>query len=680
MGLIQKLFDRDSKSGRVVQEISNSVLSVIPQCSDYENLFAQVRPLVDEMMTVDVYGVGRNGAKLPMRQTPELNVLNYPNDVMGKHEFLNLAMTTWLTEREVNIRVHLSQNNKVEGYTVLPVGCRSRTANGVNQFQVYTSNMGVLNLTDAEVMTLRYSRSPRNSDLGVSPATAAHFWAVIDDVVAQYQLAFFENGATPATITFITASSRDSFEKKREELERGLKGARNKNKTIYVYRQLLADNTTGDEIEVKTIQGNNSTLALREVIDIVTNKLNMNFGVSNFIMGDDSSAKYDNAELSDHQFTKRRVYPALVMFWSEFQFELDRITGGLGYGINFEIEIPELTDRVRVQAETKRIEAETRRIDGETENAKANLMLTLVKSGADPVSACSATGLVNRSWLNVATSIKQSTMSSPLLLNAGYSHQHTTKDKNDVYQPIWTDEEKDAKAIFTNLMDFAREIAQQLVVNNPVVPLEEATEKIYEILKGTAQQGSELGAEAIRLGVADEAVASAIAKEISDGAIVPSTTLEKTLHDRTELVVSNFSEEVREIAKNIIESAENQFATQKELQSMLEDVLPVAKAETIARNESHSAILAGRYDTDRQLASKYGLSVELEWVAHLDGATCPVCRAMNGTITKLGDAFPDHIMTEDGEISYRHSLYNDGGRQCNAHPNCRCTFVERFSR
>ena len=45
--------------------------------------------------------------------------------------------------------------------------------------------------------------------------------------------------------------------------------------------------------------------------------------------------------------------------WDKFQFELDRITGGLGYGINFTLDIPAQTDVRKVQADTQAVQVDT---------------------------------------------------------------------------------------------------------------------------------------------------------------------------------------------------------------------------------------------------------------------------------------------------------------------------------
>ena len=291
MSLLDRLRDatKRRKSRDFAQELSNQFFHS-PICSDYENLFAQVRPLIDEMKCVMPYGVTDRGTKLSEAKTPELAWLRNPNDEMGWSEFADLMFATWLTEDELDIHLWRDKRGNVIGYTIIPPECRIYLGYGNWEWQVMTTE-GVQVLTEDEVMRLRFSRSPRDIQRGVSPASAVRVWAQIDDLIAQYQRAYFENGAIPATITFITASSQEKYLKTRHELERNLKGAHNRNKTVYAWRQF--DNDTGqsvDQVEVKTIQGNNSTLAIREIVEIVNDRLNKAIGVSNFILGDDSSA------------------------------------------------------------------------------------------------------------------------------------------------------------------------------------------------------------------------------------------------------------------------------------------------------------------------------------------------------------------------------------------------------
>lgn len=670
MGLLDIFKDaRKKKSRDFAQELSYQFMQS-PICSDYENLFAQIRPLVDEMKMVFPYGITDRGSKLTYKKTPELDVLHNPNDDMGWAEFADAMFCTWLTENELDIHIHFDKN-KIIGYTILPPQSRMYLGNGMWQWNVMTTE-GEKVLTEDEVMRLRFSRSPRDLQRGVSPASAVRAWAQIDDLISQYQKAYFENGAIPATITFITASTEEKYRKTREELETKLRGAKNRNKTVYAWRQF--DNGTGqsaDQIEVKTIQGSNSTLAIKDIISIVNDRLNKSVGVSNFILGDDSSAKYDNAELSDHQFTKRRVYPALMSFWNQFQHELERIVGGLGYGITFDLEIPELTERKKVLAEINRIRSET--------------LVDLIQAGASASSAVKALGL-GKNWEQVAIGIYANKLSgdmiSPISVNyekpkakeatvdnlkeaevvekkdqaKTHTHKCTCNHSLDKLPPM-TEEEKQ---VYDLLVELANAVKDEKEVD-----VDATIEEMKQILEFDAKNGATEGIKALEL-LADKDIAGELAKLISNGEVYMSKALSGRLAARAEQLVRGYTDYTKKVVEEVLTSSE--AMTANEIKQKLAEVLPESRAELIARNETNYAIKSGRLEQDEEIAQKYGLKVKLVWRTSHDGDVCPYCASMDGTEIELGDAFS---MADDLKTSW-----NDYGRIPNAHPNCRCYFDE----
>lgn len=686
MSLLDRLRDatRRKKSRDFAQELSNQFFHS-PICSDYENLFAQVRPLIDEMKCVMPYGVSDRGTKLSEAKTPELAWLRNPNDEMGWSEFADLMFATWLTEDELDIHLWRDERGRVIGYTIIPPECRIYLGYGNWEWQVMTTE-GVQVLTEDEVMRLRFSRSPRDIQRGVSPASAVRVWAQIDDLIAQYQRAYFENGAIPATITFITASSQEKYLKTRHELERNLKGAHNRNKTVYAWRQF--DNDTGqsiDQVEVKTIQGNNSTLAIREIVDIVNDRLNKAIGVSNFILGDDSSAKYDNAELSDHQFTKRRVYPALVSFWNQFQHELDRLLGGLGYGISFDLDIPELTEREKARAEIARIRGEA--------------LVNLISAGASGPAAIKALELPD-TWNAAAEGIYSKGLAGDLLspISVDYEKpkaiESTVDKKGDESQPTdplenlethdnhktctchhsldqlppMTEQERE-------IYDILVKLGESLIkAQGKDIELDEIIAEMTNLLKKDANYGAINGAQALKL-LSSKEIAQEIVKSIKENTISVSNTLVERLASRAESLVKGYSELTRGKVLEVLNSEEELSASQ--IKTRLAQVLSREKAELIARNETLYAIRSGRLEQDELLAEKYGLNVKLVWRTSGDSDVCDVCAAMEGETVEIGKAFSDSVKTADGEtVSWEHSSWNDNGRIPDAHVNCRCYFDE----
>ena len=695
MGLFQTIrrtFDvnRAAEARKITQQFANAIYSS-PICSDYENVFAQVRPLIDEMTSVVPYGIGRNGARKPLDATEELAALYAPNRTMGGIEFLDTMFATWLTENQLYIRVH-KKGGRIVGYTLLPATSFHYVYHGVSYWEVENDDGTLDRIYSDEVMTLCYSRNPRDYR-GVSPASAVRVYAQIDDLLAQFEKAYLENGAIPASVTIIRASTQEKFNEAKADLERQLKGAKNRGKTLYLWRQFNNDDgTERDQVEVKTIQGNNNTLAIQELADIVNDRLNKAYGVSNFILGDDASAKYDNAELSDFQFTRRRVKPALRKFWAEFKHELDRITGGLGYDIRFDLDMPELTDRKKVEAET-------------AEKTTQNL-IRLIEAGSKPIAACVALGLKLDYWKDVAVGISnrvqvdrehalQSAQEAPLAVQADsapetetnndpdtkakeitpqrdqlhHHHEHT----DDAFTPF-TDNEKTEKAIFERLMSIAKAVMQE----QPNIDLDAISNEIFELLEDEANNGGQAALEAI-YNLGDDEIQNALADLIKNGADI-SEGLAQRIHERTNELVQGYEQHTREIMRSVLENSEN--LTKNEIEERLLQAIPEGRAATIARNETVYAFKSGRLELDERIAQEFNLTIDLVWQTSPEaGEVCPLCKAMEGQRTRLGKAFiPQEAtwttMDKDGnETTHRSpgwepSMWNDYGKIPNAHVNC----------
>lgn len=684
MGIIQDIqnalrsrrqANRKAGADKVAQEIRQGFY-LSPICSDYENLFAQVRPLINELKIVRPFAVDDKGKRIKnAAKTPELNLLDYPNEEMGWAEFADLMFATWLTKDQLFIHVHKNDRDDVIGYSIIPAS--AYTWNGYEFVWNIRDKDGTEHqLTRDEVMALRFSRSPDDPFRGVSPATAARAWAQTDDLVAQYQRAFFENGAIPQTITFITASSRERYEQTRYELESKLKGAKNHNKTVYAWRQMLPESgATMDQIEVKTIQAPNNTLAIKEIVDIVNDRLNKAVGVSNFILGDDSSAKYSNAELSQQQFIRNRVYPALVTFWSQFQFELDRITGGLGYGIQFELEIPELTERAQVKAETN-----------QTNTAS---LISLIQSGADPTSAVQALELPE-AWLKVASGIyMQALTGQETNTEANLAGPNTTLSSVDQLQGAHTCqcshdaiklEGENERKIYQLLIDLANAIIDE----NPDITPEQITDRMIQLLENEAQKGGNDAYKQIIELVQDEEVKSAL-QEAAKGGYELTQALQDRIKQRTAEIVRNYDAEIREQMRSVLNNTRG--LTANEIRERLQQIIPTYRAKMIARTETVYAFKSATLDNDQTINDRYKLGMTVTWRCQPDGKTCDVCAAMDGQEVPIGKAFKDylyiepgtqlpngHIIDEGAAVEFDHSEWNDQGKLPQAHPNCRCRY------
>lgn len=704
MGILQKLSDafgrpKPHTSRQIARQEVSGRLFVNPLCSTYENVFPQVRPLIDELKVVRPYGLGKNGAKLPAARTPELAILENPNEEMGWAEFADLMFAMWLTEKELNIHVWKNGRGKVYGYTVLPVGSRHNLGNGEYYFQASTADGSIVQLPPSEVMTLRYSRNPRNISEGVSPASVVFVWTQVADLLAQYQRAYLENGAIPASVTIIRASTKEKYDQAHKELERQLKGASNQNKTIYLWEQVLETGESKAQVEVKPIQGNNSTLAIKDIMSIVHDEINKAYGVSEFILGNDSSAKYDNAELSDRQFTKRRVLPALVSFWSQFQHELDRVTGGIGYAISFDLDVPELTDRIKVKAEI-------------SEKNTANLT-NLINAGATARAAVKALGLTDE-WLEVAYGLYaekqrlQNVVSSgiqagtttnsdknPMISDTSTSDQveksghtsdkhepacahchHTHDDLPVDYEPTFSEEEQGEQEVYDSLMTLVDDAVADLTEEEEDKLSKEEKDRlraaIIAILITQANQGAKDGVGQVILQVTGE-VRQSLSMGLQNNSYEMSDQFVTKVEARTDKLIAGLTDEARVKVSEALKLNREEGRTAQQIAKALKEALPKYRAEMIARNETVYALRAGHLEADKKIADEYNLKLRKTWKAR-PGA-CDICAAMDGQTVNLSDAFPDSVEGKDGTTqAWEHTSWNDNGELTNAHVNCRCYF------
>lgn len=115
---------------------------------------------------------------------------------------------------------------------------------------------------------------------------------------------------------------------------------------------------TGKLVWVPFQQANNS-LDLSSLNDVVNTRLASALAVPDIVRGIDNGQTYANAEQAERAFIENTLKPLCMTVWDKFQFELDRITGGLGYGINFTLDIPAQTDVRKVQADTQAVQVDT---------------------------------------------------------------------------------------------------------------------------------------------------------------------------------------------------------------------------------------------------------------------------------------------------------------------------------
>lgn len=327
----------------------------------YASAYPNIRAIGDEYKTVRPFAIDANGKPI---SHPIIDAIYHPNQLDSSVAFQEkVAVSTLVLPKTYILVWHLEGNQAEPGYT------RGQTIGGFTFLEgpvvtrrdnktYYT--LGSNEYSQDEVLVLPGGVYAHSLYAGYSPSEAARRWAKLDDYIADFQAGFFENGAVPSGQFLITASSKEDYEDTVNALQARHRGARNSNNVTYAPRPVGPDGKPGQaKIEWIPFQQSNSEIGLKDIFEQTNNRIDLSFGVSQIIKGVDDAATYANAQIADKGFAKRVVYPKLLSNYTQFNHELNRITGGTGIAIAFKYEIPAVVDEEKVQAETHRINIET---------------------------------------------------------------------------------------------------------------------------------------------------------------------------------------------------------------------------------------------------------------------------------------------------------------------------------
>ena len=99
-------------------------------------------------------------------------------------------------------------------------------------------------------------------------------------------------------------------------------------------------------IEIIPVGANSANLDVANITSYAQGIINANLGVSPLIYGDTDATSYQNQEVVNDKFN-RRVINTLRQFLSDLAFELNRITGGIGFTFGFDYQETEFAEKTR---------------------------------------------------------------------------------------------------------------------------------------------------------------------------------------------------------------------------------------------------------------------------------------------------------------------------------------------
>lgn len=648
----------------------------IPMHDTYDNIFPYVNAIAQRFSTVIPYAVTPDGRKLDPTPTA-LNALYAPNDTYSCLEFLKLIASGMLTQTHIDILVWTPEGpggnitpDNITGYTILPTNSRVYDDSRNDWYHRVTMDLGngprQYEFTRDETIALSYSRHPNDPTRGISPAMTIKKWANVDDMIADYERGFFGNNAVPAGMLGIVSENAEDFQRNRARLEETFRGAGNNNGIVY--NMVPVDPTTHKPSQTSKLvwvpfQNSNDTLDLQTVSNVVNNRLANALAVPDIVRGIDNGQTYANAEMAERSFIENTLKPLCMTVWDKWQFELDRITGGLGYGITFDLDLPAQTEVEKIQAETQQI--------------RVNSLIQLVNMGATVESAVDALGLAEsykrlnlhktdptqlpsipskRNTTKAAKKTNDMTTETQILpatrtyinriIRLARRSQNGLKDDLETIGRQWVNDVEDT--LITHLTEYARKTGM----------------KLEQVITAWAELHPENP-----LAVDIQSYTTTDWKKLYDWTTMPDnikTAYETHLQEITHTTSKTITNKTLELLNRADQEQWDARRLHDELTRMGND-----HAELITRCETVQSQRLGSLYSARNLSETLGVKLQKVWRTTGDGNTCDFCKHMEGTTKPIDSTY----MAKDASIDINGHTYTNSFEAMstpNGHPRCRC--------
>lgn len=666
----------------------------------YDNVFPYVNAIAQRFSTIIPYAVDGDGQRITPDPAP-ITALYSPNDTFSCMEFLKYIATAILTQSHLDILVWTSQGgnavpggtitpDNIAGYTFLPQASRVYDSSRSNWYHQVTLTVdGVedtYNFTRMETIALTYSVHPVDPTRGISPAMTIRKWANVDDMIADYERGFFGNGAVPAGMLGIVSETAADFQRDRNRLEDTFRGAGNNNGVVY--NMIPVDPLTRKPSEVGKLvwvpfQQANNTLDLTSVSDLVNGRMANALAVPDIVRGIDNGQTYANAQMAERAFIENTLQPLCMTVWDKWQFELDRLTGGLGYGMNFDLDLPAQTDVESIQATTQQTRVQS--------------LIALVNAGATVPAAVKALGLpeeYNRLTLQPVTPTPApalaSTPAPQLTINNTLPtvEAHQVEAAADIEEaddlekdPAYEKAYKHVSGFYLNLAKLVRR-SQNSYEDDLRKLVEQLTDQLYDDYEATilayARERGITEAQALAELAEINPTFQPVVGNMSPADMAAVTAWEElpakyaaAYRKRLDTVVQASAGTVTPEIRAILEKADKEGWTRDRLESELTKYCTGSRARLLARNELGNSLLLGDFYAAEAFSEEMGVTLDYIWECSNDNKTCDLCRYLNGKRVPLGGSFLDKgdSITIDG-TTYTNTFMDM--TTTHAHPNCRC--------
>lgn len=667
----------------------------------YDNIFPYANAIAQRFSTVIPYAVDQTGRRMDP-QPAAVSALYQPNNAYSAREFMKYIALSILTQSHLDILIWTRQGrtakpggkvtrDNIAGYTFLPQNSReynSDRTDYIHRVSIPDAD-GFLRpheFSRDETIALSYSQHPLDPTRGISPAQAVKQWASIDDMIADYENGFFKNGAVPAGVMNIVSESNEEFSRAVRSLKDSFRGASNVNGIAY--SMVPVDPATHKPSQIGKLvwvpfQAPNSSLDLETLSKLTTSHLSRAMAVPDIIMGIDNGQTYANAQQAERSFIENTLQPLLLTVWDKWQFELDRITGGLGYAITFTLDLPAQTDVEKVQADTQATQVSS--------------FLALVEAGASPKTAARALGLPD-DYAALTVGKEDDTEDSgadpqpvpqltsqkdeAAILHESYAKTMVGKER-EAYESAYKLSVQMLEACSAYVQD-QREFAKGGLTPGSIATewVDGAFAAYQDRIIAYAKRTGKTIAESIQdLAKTDPDIASILdqytpeqIRQLYNWTDIPGTYEEAYL-EHLKLVAKDAVQNGINAVQDILEKADRLGWSAEETRKALLAFVSGSRAESLARNELIKAEKLGSLYSALNMSTEMGIRLEKYWKT-TGPHPCPVCTEMNGKTIDLDDTFMD--LGDSLEINGK-SYVNDFESKITAdgHPNCLCVTLYR---
>lgn len=677
----------------------------------YDNIYPSISRIANAFLAIRPYAIDANGKPLQDKNT--LNRLYHPNKQMSSAEFREALAIMSLVHRKTYILVWHMENGvavagagenlteeNVAGFTFL----EDAFIVVKNGHKFYKSESYKWEFTENDVIELTAGIDPYDIQAGYSPTQAVKKWSNLDDFIANYEGGLLDNGAVPAGQFTITASTVEQFDAIVDEMQRRHRGAGNNNNVQYVHRPV--DSTTGKavdaQIEWTPFAQTNQSLDLGTLFKQANQKIDATFGVPASIRGVNEKNTYASVKVDERIFVNYTLRPFAMKVWTKMTHELNRVTGGLGYAITFDLEVPDVADEEKVIAEKKKIELDLisqaldrgYTLDSIVDAFELSNGYKLLRTGEND------TPTIENDKPDVDEGEEVEDSPDLAVTKGGCTcHHHgeasksadkaSLKELRRILKEYFNAEIEAtieslsaSKSISAIGLEEYDENGDGIIddMEAEQIPVPEPTEEkkyllalaLLEVLRRRIKKSGDKRFKE----VVEQFGLNITIPELQSYQI--SREVENTVKDNLATIASSYSDQIVSAIKGAIRRtvAEGDGkATKKDLVKAIQDTVKSDgwRMDRIANTEEHRADNLGQIDAINELKTATGREFGLKWRT-TSVNPCEFCREMAGTVVATGEAF----LTEGQSVELEGggSYINTRGDMLtpDAHPNCQCVF------